>query len=100
MAFTVKTITTWDIGSQEQKETFPAMCEARLQWLSQAVADGKTPEVSGELSGKALDENENGNSRSGMRIWVDETAANEWKTFVEELAAEINHTVTVQIEPI
>lgn len=97
MAFTHKTVTEWNVSAQEQR-AIPELMEERTEWLKQAVEDGKTDTV----IGTALSDDEDGSAQNaiGERVWNNQTSAQSWKTFVEELATKHNKQVTVTISEV
>ena len=79
----VTTTTTWD--------TLPNLIEhadlftERTAWVKAAIAAGKTEaEIGAPVADKTF-----------TRTWIDQSAADEWKTFITELATRNGLTVTV-----
>ena len=78
----IKTVTTWQTVPNDSD--FDA---ERSAWLAQAIVDGKTTSESGTVVQPEPLVSE--------RTWVDQSAANEWKTFIEALATKYGCTATV-----
>lgn len=91
MSFTYKTTTSWNI-SLEQQQQIQELMEERDDWLVNAVEAGKTDTV----PGTPLSENPS----SSERVWINLDAANEWKSFISNLAQKHEATVIVDVEAI
>lgn len=87
MAFNVKTTMTWSVGPEAQPSS---LVEARKEWLDAAVAAEKTE------SNVVTPLSEDG--KTSERFWVSQEAAEEWKSFIENLAQENGLTVEVVID--
>jgi hypothetical protein len=86
MAFNVKTTMTWSVRGEDQP---PALFDARNVFLAAAISEGKTEnDVVAPLS-------EDG--KTSERFWSSTEAAEEWKTFLENLAEENQIEVSVEI---
>lgn len=86
MAYTKRTVITWNLPDQR---TDPTIEQAKIEKLDQMVADGKTDQLP-----IVLDE------VTTIRIWRDQAAAEEWVTFIQDLTAPLGYTATVVIEDI
>lgn len=78
----IKTTTTWQSAPIDED-----LVTARTAWIQQAITDGKTTDASATPV-------EN-NPLAFERFWVDQSAANQWKTFIEALATQHNNSATV-----
>ena len=86
MAFTKRTIITWNSPDQR---TDPTIDQAKLDKLEAMVAEGKTDQLP-----IALDD------VTTIRIWRDQAAADEWVGFIQELTAPLGYTASIVIEDI
>ena len=87
MTMTKMTTTGWDLI--EVSAAFGIIESVREPWIAAAVAAGKTDGIATELGPLIR-----------TRVWIDNAAAQEWATFITELAAANGHTVTVTISDI
>jgi hypothetical protein len=83
----VTTKIVWGAGFNAAKHT--QWKQIKTAFVQQSIASEKTDGV--EIAAEGVE-------WGGKRVWVDTTAAEAWKTFVEESAATIGATVTVTIE--
>jgi hypothetical protein len=92
MAFNVKTTMTWSASGDDLPR---ALVDARNIFLEEAVSAGKIeagifPAVVALVVSKSEDD------KTSERLWSSREAAEEWKTFLENLAEE--HQVEVSVE--
>jgi transposase len=86
MAFNVKTTMTWSVRGEDQPRSLE---DARNIFLAEAVAAGKTEHKM--VPPKSED------GKTAERLWASREAAEEWKTFLENLAEENQVEVSVEI---
>jgi len=87
-----KSIQTWDITEPYIDITNPdvepnEMIEEKSKFISIAIENNKTDGVVDDV-----------NEYETIRYWVDQTAAEEWASFITQLATSYNAKVTVNIQ--